>query len=85
MTPTPIDQLRAYLASVISRASEAKVPDGYADGVDPKGSEFVTDLSVYVADRVLDALWDGGLEPGKIAEFLHLGPTKAEIVIAPRK
>jgi hypothetical protein len=70
MQQSPVDQLRAYLASVIARADDDKVPDGYADGVDPD-SEFVSDWSVYLADKVLEALWDGGVEPGELADMLN--------------
>jgi hypothetical protein len=73
--PSPVDQLRAYLASVITRADDDKVPDGYAGTLDAD-NEYVSDWSVYLADKVLEALWDGGVEPGDLADMLNRPRTK---------
>lgn len=84
MTPTPLDVLRAFLAGVISRADNAKVPDGYANDVGAN-DQFVSDWSVHIADRVLEALWDGGIEPGEITERLGFGPSVTSGNLVPRK
>lgn len=69
---TAVNELRAYLSSVISRADNDHIPDGYANDLDPN-SEFISDWSTWLADKVLAALSDGGLPPEKIVAMINRG------------